>query len=328
MTVGALLRFLAIAAVTAVVLHLSLAVGVVYVLHRNYPHRIFSVRAWSDEGTRRFRLVGTFLNETARSDSEAIAFIGSSVTYGYPWDTRFVFTKLFADRHPHRRVLNPSLIAADVSGINDWIVCGAVRNAVHFAVAVVEIPVVNTTSYLVQARQQGGNAPQPRRCTGEPDSGYWSLALLNTRGLGWLGLLSNNDSRLTTDVVAQIGPVAKGYFTSAADFDVVRDDYLRRIETLLRNTRSIADRVYVFASPIFLGGLHEIGEDTAAVTEQLRLTEVASASVHGVRYIDTSALWFNRAYYFNLTHLNQAGHRATAALFEAAIEMPDDKRIR
>ncbi len=89
------------------------------------------------------------------------------------------------------------------------------------------------------------------------------------------------------------------------------------------NAQQVANVVYAFPSPIYLGGLAEIGEDTRAIALQLDSTVKACASVPGVRCLDTAALWMNRSSFYNLTHLSQAGHRALSELLAAAVDVAD-----
>jgi hypothetical protein len=70
---------------------------------------------------------------------------------------------------------------------------------------------------------------------------------------------------------------------------------------------------------VFVGGLAEIGEDTAALRHQMQATVAACEHVPGVKCVETSSLWINRSYYYNLTHLNQAGHRALAEILHASV---------
>ena len=145
---------------------------------------------------------------------------------------------------------------------------------------------------------------------------------MHLRGISWLRFLWNGEARETVESAIRIGPVPKDYFASATNFGAIQQDYADRIRETLNNAQQVADVVYAFPSPIYVGGLEEIGEDADAIREQLKHTVEACASVPGVRCVDTSSIWMNRTYFYNLTHLNQAGHRAAADLLAAAIEVP------
>jgi hypothetical protein len=317
----ATLKFLAGIAVTAIALHVAISLAVVVAIPTLYPHRIFNVRAWSDDGNERYHLVGVFLREQARQRRPLVTFIGSSVTYGYPWDEEFVFSRIVADRSSGH-VVNASIVAADITSINDWVVCGALRNAIEMDAAIIEVPVVNTTSRFLRLARERNAEPLVTQCrpAEPPDPDYMRLALTRPRGIGWLRFLSRSDAKERAESAIQIVPVPDDYFASATEFEVIREDYTAAVKTLLSNARRVARRVYVFPSPVFVGGLREIERDAEAIRAQLHATEEACRAVDGVDCVDTSALWNERHYYYNLTHLNQAGHRATADILQAAID--------
>src|SRR5687768_509725 len=132
MTPWQLGRFVIAVLATAAAVHVVGVVLVVVILHSVYPHRIFNVHRWSDNGVENYRLVGTFLAAKARSQQRPVmVFAGSSVTYGDVWPAAVTFPALVAERRRPATVLNASIIAADVSAINDWIVCAARRNAIR-----------------------------------------------------------------------------------------------------------------------------------------------------------------------------------------------------
>jgi hypothetical protein len=321
MTSTRLLRFLGGVATAALIAHLLVAGVAAAAMRTFYPHRMFNTRNWPAAGAERFQPVGSFLVENAqRSAGPVIAVVGSSVAYGYPWQERFIFSKLIADRQPSTKVINASIIGSDATGISDFVLCAAFRNHVRFDAAIVEIPIVNTTSQLIARRTQQQPASVVNPCApGATDPGYLGLAMTRPRGVGWFRVLSNSDARETKETPLTIAPLPKGSFATASEFDAVRQDYVAQVASMLRNAQAVADVVYAFPSPIYVGGLAEGGADPVAVTEQLGSTERACRSVAAVRCIQTSALWAQRQCFYNFTHLSQAGHVAMADLIVAAM---------
>jgi hypothetical protein len=323
MTSRQLVKFVVAAAAVSVLLHGVVAVAASTAMRVMYPHRIYNVRAWSDEGNLRYRLVGSFLREHVPSDRPVVAFVGSSVTYGYPWAEPFVFSRLFADARPDATVVNASIVAADITGINEWVICAARRNNVRVRALVLELPVVNTTAHFIRLREQGLRGGHLAACeAGETDPGYLRLAVAEPRGLGWLTFLSRTDASERIEGSIRLMPVPDDYFASAEKFASIREDYALGIRRLLTNALQVADTVYAFPSPVFVDGLAEIGRDPVMLAEQLAATDAACAEVPGVRCLDTARLWADRSLYINLTHLNQAGHRATAELMLASVDAP------
>lgn len=317
-----LLRFIGILCAAAAVAHLVVSIAAVSTLRALYSHRIFNVRAWPSP-SEAYHLAGSFIKENgATHDRPTVAFAGSSVSYGYPWDERFVFSKLFAERHPDLRVINSSIVAADISGVNQWIVCAALRSRVRFDALVIEIPVVNTTTHLVALRKNGRPVDAAETCAPGPgEPGYLQLALARPRGVAWLPFLLNNESAETVETAFRLGKVPKGYFTSQQDFALIKSGYERRIADTLRNAREIAETVYAFPSPVLLAVLPEIGEDEGTVRWQIESALGACRSVESVRCIDPQSFYDDRSLYQNLTHLNQAGHRAMADLLFSSLTM-------
>jgi hypothetical protein len=323
MTSRQLVKFVAGAAAVSLLLHGVVAVAASTAMRVMYPHRIYNVRAWSDEGNLRYRLVGSFLREHVPSDRPVLAFVGSSVTYGYPWAEPFVFSRLFANARPDAAVVNASIVAADITGINDWVICAARRNHVRVHALVLELPVVNTTAHFIRLREQGQAGHHLAACGGgEIDPGYLRLAITQPRGLGWLTFLSRTDATERIESSIRLMPVPDDYFASAEKFASIRNEYAQGIKRLLTNALQVADTVYAFPSPVFTAGLAEVGRDPQVLTEQLAATDAACAEVPGVRCLDTARLWTDRSLYINLTHLNQAGHRATAELMLASVDIP------
>lgn len=317
MPVSSLVRFVCGVASAVLVAHLLTSVAVAGSLYAMHSHRIFDLRRFSNDAVANFRLVGTFLNARATGERHPIVvFAGSSVTFGFLWDERVTFAGLFAERHPSDTVLNASIIAADVSAMNDWIVCAARRNHISLDSVVIELPVVNSLSYLVNLQHAGIEPAALSSCDGGTDLGYFGLAATTVRGAGWVRFLWDRSHTSTSERKISIGPVPKGYFASATDFAAVKRGFATQITTTLSNAQSVASAVYAFPSPVFVAGLSEIGEDADAVREQLRAALEACRSVPGVQCVDPSAMYTERSYYDNFTHLNVAGHRAMADLLD------------
>ena len=286
-------------------------------MYTSYGHRIFDVRRFSNDAVVNFLLVGTFLKSTTMNRNRpVIVFAGSSVTYGYHWHERVTFANLFASRHSTATVVNASIIAGDVSAMNDWIVCAAHRNRITVDTLIVELPVVNSLSYLVNLHRAGVPPAPLSACEGADDPGYFGLAATTVRGTAWARFLWDGENSSTTERSISVGPVPKGYFASATDFAAVKAGFRDQIAKTLTNARAIATVVYAFPSPVFIAGLREVGEDAAAVEEQLRAALEACRTVAGVRCIDPSTLYTERTYFDNFTHLNAAGHRAMAGLLD------------
>lgn len=307
------IEFVAVTLLTAALTHAVSAIAVTWAIDRVYTDRMFDVRQWPGPPSEGFRLAGSYLRERlARSRPPVTLFAGSSVTHGYPWSQSQTFAHLYSAA-AGTTTINASILALDVSGVNDWILCAARRNGLRVAVLIVEVPVVNTVSQLASYHRASSPAPPLSDCRNQrADPGYARLAWSHPLGVGWFVFLWEREAFVKPDTVMTPAPVPAGYFTSAADFAAVAGDYDAQIVAMVANARTVADRVFVFASPVFTGGLASIGEDDEAVAGQLTRTVDACRRAGGAVCLDASFLGARQDYFMNFTHLNQAGHRVMA----------------
>jgi hypothetical protein len=305
--------FVFAAAGAATLAHALIAVSVTAAIDPLYADRMYDVRKWPGPATDGFKLAGTYLRERIdRSSPPITLFAGSSVTHGYPWTQRQTFASLYS-RARGTVTVNAGILGLDVSGVNDWIICAARANAIHVATLIIELPVVNTISQLVNYDVAGTPVPPMSDCADtDPPREYAVWAWSRPLGIGWLVFLWDEHAYPKPDIVIRIEPVPAGYFTRTPAFNAVAGVYERQIATLLTHASTIADRVYAFPSPVFAAGLEEIGEDAGAMRAQVAATVSACGRIEGVHCLDTSFLGERRDYFMNFTHLNQAGHRKMA----------------
>lgn len=293
--------------------HLIFSGGLALSVRLVNRHRIFDVTRLPGPPVDRFRLIGAFLRAgVSGSRRPVVLFAGSSFTFGYPWRERLIFSRLFADRRTDVTVLNASVLSADVSTLNDWIVCGAERNSTRVDVAVIEIPVVNTLSHMSATVRDGYTPPPLSDCGALGASpGYFGYFVRKPPAFGyltafWSQMYEPDESRV------ELAPVPEGYFVRAADFVAVEPGYKAQVVDMLKRAQQVARTVYAYPSPIFTGGLSRIGQDAAAVRFQLAQTVAACTSVEGVRCLEAAALYDDRDAFYNFTHLSRQGHREMA----------------
>src|SRR5688572_16024680 len=164
MTRRGLITFVVGTLAAAALTHGAFAITVAAAADRLYAGRMFDVRRWPGTSAEGFRLAGTYLRERfERTPPPVTLFAGSSVTHGYPW----THSQTFAQRYAEMRgtpVINAGILALDASGINDWIICGAMRNGIRPRTLIIEVPVVNTVSQLVNYRRAGTPVPALSNC--------------------------------------------------------------------------------------------------------------------------------------------------------------------
>lgn len=320
MTLRQFVQFLLGAAAAAVLTHCLIAVAVTAAIDPLYAHRMYDVRKWPGPAADGLRLAGTYLRErVARMSPRLTLFAGSSVTHGYPWTQRQTFAHLYG-RARAIGTVNAGILGLDVSGVNDWVICAAKGNRVRVSTLIIEMPVVNSVSQLATYRRVGSTVPPLSDCADAAVSPpYSAWALSRPLGIGWLVFLWQEDAYPKPDIVITVEPVPAGYFTPTLEFRAIADRYEEQIRSLLVNASTIADRVYAFPSPVYVGGLDQIGEDAASVREQVARALAACRNTGHARCLDSSFLGERQDYFMNFTHLNQAGHRAMAAWLGAQV---------
>jgi hypothetical protein len=312
-------RFLGGVVAAAAAVHVLFAALLVFGIQATYRHRVFDVTRLPIDPIQRYELIGTFLREHASDPRPSVLFAGSSFTYGFPWRETAIFSRAFADAHRDRHVMNASLLSADVSSINDWILCAAARDSLRFDTVVVEIPVVNTLQQMVANRDRHHVTPPISNCGGgEASHSLFDVLLRQPPTLGFLvGMWPAGSTPSEAEMV--VAPVPDGYFVPAAAFASVREGYERQIAAVLRTARRVARTVYAYPSPVFVAGLSEIGRDEAALQFELARTVAACATVPEVHCIEASDLYGQQSSFYNFTHLNPRGHQAMAAWLSTVI---------
>src|SRR5918994_909340 len=147
MTARRLSTVLAGVVITTVISHLVWSYGVALVLERTYRHRIMDLRRWSgrEQGVSAQReLLARFLDlEVRRANRPTVVFLGSSFSFGYPWQERVILSRRYSELRPDQAVLNASVTGGGLSLIHNWAICGARRQQVVVDAAIIELPVIN-----------------------------------------------------------------------------------------------------------------------------------------------------------------------------------------
>lgn len=301
--------------------HFIWSAAVVGALNEYYDHRVLNVRNVENLGREWEDLTTSFsaekFNAARIKQKPLIMFVGSSVTYGFPWQESVVFSKLVANALPRYEVANLSIVGAGMRGLTDFATCylnGKNRPAAIYF----ELPLVNS----VDSIKPDTNPVVPRACRDERDvvSSYWSLVVSRPFGTGWISLLWPEQDYEKPEVEFFVRPVSKDYFASSERFATLEENYISELKSFLDNISSMADRVYAYISPIYLPAIAEAGGDQVSVTHQIQLTMRICREFGRVTCLDASQFESRRELFYNLTHLNQRGHRAFADWFVQHIE--------
>lgn len=313
-------RVIGMLAVTMCAAHLVWSLAMTELLASSYDHRIFDVRRWPSDLSRPAvsQLVAAFAEDRLRTSDPrpSTVFIGSSFTFGHPWQESVVMSQRYAELRLRESVLNISVIGAGLEVVNRAVLCGVREAAQPIGVAILEIPVVNAVSRIVGGEStdwMNGCAPDARHAR------YLRFALGRPIGIGWLPFIWDVYAYEKGDEDLALAPVPKGYYIGRQAFDAVRARYRQQVAATVARARPLARRLVVFPAPVYLPGAAQMGEDIEAIRDQLAETVAACREIEGVTCLEPRAFYTQRDWYYNMTHLNQRGHQAMANWLAAAI---------
>lgn len=237
----------------------------------------------------------------------SVVFLGSSVTYGYPWNESVIFTNRVSRQLPGMNVINLSYIGADIWGMYEYLMCplNASPNSKPEMVFI-EIPLVNSIS-----QTKIGPLSPKRKCNDliDPRRSYFDFIFERPIGLGWIHLMFDRSSHEFLEKNVQLDYVGDKYFATSARFAILESAYRRDLDIFLTYAASLGDKVFVFISPIYLDGVSEVGGEYAAVKYQLKVTDEVCKLHASIKCLSLSNLENDRSMFYNVTHLNIKGNK-------------------
>lgn len=291
---------------------------IVFLLQHYYDHRLINIRklkSFEETGTD----FSTAFFHTAVTESangkHAVVFLGSSFTYGYPWQEGVVFSRVAARSLPGMKFANLSIIGAGIRDLTEHARCARATERKAFLL-IAEIPLVNSVGNLTSPDRGFRTKCRPH------SSMPWSLhrsVLSQPSGTGWIPVLWDEEAYAKPDSDISITKLPSTYFASANMFQAVRSQYVRDLHNYLQAISELGETVWVFVSPIYMPGIEESGGDHVPVAQQIALTFEVCKAYGKVICLDTSGFGTQRELFYNLTHLNQRGHRALGNWFEQQI---------
>lgn len=314
-----LLKSLLWVGVSILLAHFLWSAIVVGLLNSYYSHRLINILKSEDTGTQWEEMTSAFVNsvlKSAEKDKNPVTlFIGSSVTYGYPWQEQVIFSRVVAERLSDWKVANLSVIGVGVSELTAYVTC-PLTGPRKPAIVIAEIPLVNSIG-----EKKPGYARKGQQCAAHSsgDIGYWQLVASRPYGLGWISLLWDEESYEKHEENIVISPVPPGYFATAERFESIRSQYEIELTSYLDSVSTMGDKVLVYVSPVYTLGIGSAGGEQSAVEHQIQFTYDICRKHGKVICLDSSPFGARRDFFFNLTHLNQRGHKAMAEWFEQQI---------
>jgi hypothetical protein len=312
-------RYLSCLALLLLIIHIMWSATVVGLFRVLYDHRVISVvkmlnvgREWEDF-TASFS--GEVIKQAKKGQKPLAMFVGSSVTYGFPWQERIIFTRLISGELSEFKIANLSIIGVGMRAITDFATC-ALSQKHRPDIIFFEIPLVNSTASISPGVPVSG-----RRCNDYSSHvpGYWPLVFRRFFGIGWISLLWDDENYEKKETDLKVVPLPEGYFANSERFSAIENTYSSELRAFLSNISSMGERVFVYVSPIYVPGISMAGADRSAVEYQIKLTQKICLEFVNLTCLDSSIFSQRPELFYNLTHLNHRGHRALADWFKPYI---------
>ncbi len=275
-----------------------------------YAGRVLNVTKLQNINKDAIDFLGSYSESFAlrEPNKKSILVVGSSVTYGYPWQENVVFSSLLQKKLNKYIVGNLSVIGTSILGIVDPPFCiRAPENLPDIVIA--EIPLVNSVSATA-----AGNYYNDLACPLER-KGQLQTVFSRPWGSEWVRLLWDEESYYKPDSDLMVSVVSKGYFKSSSEFEGLENKYVGELREYFDAISKFGRSVWVYVSPVYIGGI-ESEALREAVKYQINLSYEMCEKYKKLVCINVSPLNSQRELFYNLTHLNQRGHRAMAQWFE------------
>jgi len=315
-------KFVVRLALLAGAIHVGFSGLLAVVVEKGFPHRMLNVRAIEpDDRPARNELISSFLNAARRDGRPLIGFFGSSFTYGYPFPPSAPLSGETAGAFPEHRVVNVSVIGSGLDGIHTSLELAALQNC-RFETLVVEIPVVNETSFLPNNPQgwRTSYAETREQVAYAEGATHFKWFLHRPAGVRYLAIMFEELTLANDEIPLALVQPYDGYFATRDKFEAVRKEYEDKVAATLRAAQQISNRVVAFPTPVFLAGDDRVRYDAAALNEQIDATYAACQTVDGVLVVRLDERFLRDENLFcNLTHFGLRGNREFGAWLAAEL---------
>ena len=245
-----------------------------------------------------------YANTNSNQDLPKLVFVGSSVTYGYPWVESSIFSSKIQRVQRDWKVINLSYLGADIVGIQEYLLCPLENDQANKPdILIVEIPLVNTLPYIKSYGSIKKRECEPKK---NLNLNYFKFLVTRPIGVGWIPVIFGTDSRQTKE--RPIHYAGSNYFYNQMQFNVIEQVYRKELSGFLGRLSTLGHRVFVFVSPIHLPGVEKVGGNLEAVQSQLRVTmEVCKLHIN-IKCMPMSEFNQDPEMFSNVTHLSKSGH--------------------
>lgn len=306
-----LIIWLSSIAAVAAVTHLAWSAAVAAAIHGLYDHRMFNVR--KVQAAYDFvPFADDFIRSKSSPAKPLVIAAGASLTFGFDFSDRLIFSRQIAKRFPDATVINLSVIGTDGPGIAAALTCAIRLAGVRPDLVILELPVINDTIQAKRRLDQGRRLEQATGafvCPAQSRSLLWHF-LERPKGTSWAAIVRDNSTNTRQGEALRLFALDRDYVVAPDAYDKIADDLVEFRAGALRSLRDAVGRLIVYPGPLLIDELAKLGFQHSNIERQVADTLRACQTVKDVFCLDSRAFSTSPAVFNDVSHLNPQGHSA------------------
>jgi hypothetical protein len=304
------LKFLGSMMAGAFIGHATFSLAVSAWIGQGTTHRLFNLRN-IDDPTLWGPLTRLFVEGQAIDDPRPkILMFGSSVTWGYSWPERDVFSWHMQQELDGYQVLNVAIIGRDLESIID-LECNLKQLNVDIDIVTLELNLFNLKLGSTPPGEAiGCNEVGAYVALGGPFN-YAHFTLLHPFGIPYFRMFWNQYEYPQEERSFSWNELPDSYFPNLNYFLKNREQLDRLISSAIEGANSISESVVAFVAPTLREGLI-LSEYNPADLQELADLVISSCTKTAQSSCLDPGLDLPRENFGNLTHLNLSGHESFA----------------
>lgn len=297
--------------VVAVATHVAWSAALTAAVHGLYDHRMFNVRK-VEPAYDFVPFADDFLRSKSKLAKSLVIVAGASLTFGFDFSDRLIFSRQLARRFPDATVLNLSVIGSEGPGIAAAVTCAIHLAGVRPDLVILELPVINDAIQTKRRRDQGGQLEQAANafvCPPHSKSLLWYF-LQRPRGTSWAAIIRDNSTNTRQGEVLRLFALDGDYVVAPDAYSKIAEDLVTLRAGALRSLRDTTPSLVVYPGPLLIDELAKLGFDRSNIERQVADTLRACEAVKDIHCLDSRKFSLSPAVFNDVSHLNPQGHAA------------------
>lgn len=278
-----------------------------------YDHRLINVRKFDNNNMKSFNChlaIYSFLQSALQStDKPVVLVLGSSFSWGYPWNPENIFSYQLQQLMPDYKVMNASVVGASQElplcilmlmkklniKVSKIIIELNLSNFYNSGSAPVEAP-FEKNKFLAKINS---NLPH-----------YLGLYLANPFGSRAIDVLLDEYDYKQSERFFVKTELPSNYFRKTEVFQKGFESSKGKLNNLFSLAQETADQVYFFISPVLQDGMPDTISGSE-VLEQMSIIQRECTKYESIQCINMG-ITTKKSNYSDVTHLNIQGHMELA----------------